>query len=223
MIWSWRRYLRGWGPPRVSARGGFFHPLGDACGPSARVATSRQNSLGRGPRRTLKRSVRELQREKWLLVWKLADAKPPPSPDEHDFERPALARELVRPRARPVRKPRIKPERRSKLTDLRLHHPHSATTQRSGVVSSNLSERGNFPRRRRKVDRCVSSANSWDAGAAAAAFGHIRQNTSATSSPARRNVARAGSPIAATRARKPRPCRASSSARFAIQSGSASP
>jgi hypothetical protein len=181
-------------PSRFGAGGRFFHPLGDEREPSARDAGSEQNSVGRCPRRTLKRSVSELQREKWLAVWNLADAKPAASPHENDFERATFALKLARPRARPVCKPRLKPECRPKLTDLRLHHPHRPP-----------------PKNRCAWYRRTSPAVATFRSAARKLPGLYLMRTATLA---------AGSPSAATRSKNSRPRRLSSSARTSDIHGS---
>jgi hypothetical protein len=175
-------------PSRFGAGGRFFHPLGDKRGPSAPVATSGQNSIA-GPRRTLERSVSELQREVWLAVGNLADAKAPSAPDEHDFERLAGACELVRPRAHPIRKPRLEPQRRPKLTYLRLHRPHRP------------------PPKKRAWYRPNAAAVATFRGVAGKLTGLYLMRSA---------TLEAGSPSAATRSQNPTPRRRSISSRRSI-------
>jgi hypothetical protein len=184
-------------PSRFGAGGRFFHPLGDEREPSARAAGSEQNSLGRCPRRTLERSVSELQREKWLAVGNLADAEAPSSPDEHDFERLPRAFELARPRARPVCERRLKPQRRAKPPKLRLHRPHRPPPWKGAWYRRNAAS--------------VATLRSG----VARKLPHLYLMRSAT--------LEAGSPSAATRSKKPAPRRRSISLRRSIIHGARSP
>jgi hypothetical protein len=183
-------------PSRFGAGGRFFHPLSDEREPSARAAGSEQNSFGRCPRRTLERSVSELQREIWLTVGNLADAEASSSPDEHDFEPFPRARELARPRARPVRKPRLEPQRRPKLTNLRLHRPHRPPPKKRAWYRRNSASVATFRGATEKLPGLYLMRSA---------------------------TLEAGSPSAATRSKNPAPRRRSISLRRSIIHGARSP